>query len=172
MTCQGPITDFSPNVSIFWNLKTSWKLVFIWTSLLLCTSPQDSSVSSAILCARRVACTNGTSRSTSSLECLSVTSATSFSRRPSSCWSTKSATPSLPEGSSKESKYRQRFLTPPVPLPSLTPHPVNSPHTKTHTKFWQYSKINTWGVLVNAYLNVASLRVKMMHVTESVFSYI
>lgn len=100
---------------------------------------QASSVSSATLCARRVACTSGTSRSTSSRGCSSATSATSSSRRPSSCWSTRSATPSRPEGSSKESKYRQRFLTPPV-LPYLTPHPLNSINTNyTHRWFQFYS---------------------------------
>lgn len=120
----------------------------ILTHPLLYASLQDSSVSSAILCARRVACMNGTSRSTSSRECLSVTSATSSSRHLSSCWSTRSATPSPPEGSSKESKYRQRFLTPPVPSP---PSPYEfTAHKNTHTVY-TYAQIYTRGVLVNAY---------------------
>lgn len=77
--------------------------------VLLFFSLQALSVFSATLCARRAACTNGTFRSTWSRGCLSATFATSSWRRPSSCWSTRSATPSPPEGSSKESKYRHRF---------------------------------------------------------------
>lgn len=102
------------------------------TGPLLSAPPQDSSVSSAISCARRVACTSDTSRSTSSRGCSSATSATSSSRRQSSCWSTRSATPSLPEGSSKESKYRQRFLPP-------HHHPINS-LTQKHTYAYMYTR--------------------------------
>lgn len=95
-----------------------------------CSSRQDSSVCSAILCARHAACTSGTSRSTSSRECSNVTCATSSSRRQSSYWSTRSATPSPPEGSSKESKYRQRFLT--LPIPPRLPDPLHPLHTNRH----------------------------------------
>ncbi|MEQ2228418.1 hypothetical protein ILYODFUR_008585, partial [Ilyodon furcidens] len=69
-----------------------------------------SNVYSATLCARRAACMNGTSRSTSSRGCLSATFVTSSSRRPSSCWSTRSATPSPPEGSSGLKTERARCL--------------------------------------------------------------
>lgn len=94
-------------------------------SLFLAVIPQALNVFSATLCVKLGPCTSGTYRSTWSHVCLSATSATSSWRPPSSSWSTRSATPSPLEGSSKESKYSTSLPTtsqnPAPTLPQLLP---------------------------------------------------
>lgn len=95
---------------------------------------QALNASSATLCVKLDPCTSGTYRSTWSRACLSATSATSSWRRPSSSWSTRSATPSPLEGSSKESKYSTCLPATSQNPQKPTPQPL-PPSGRTHPRF-------------------------------------